>query len=77
TGAYAPLAQRVAKATAKSYADGNGSSPSVVANAISSAIKSRRPKTRYIAGKLARTLILTRKWLGDRFFDRIMMSAVK
>ncbi|MDX2075423.1 MAG: oxidoreductase [bacterium] len=76
-GAYGSLAQRVAKATESSYADGNGSSPSVVANAISSAIKSRRPKTRYVVGKLARPLILARKWLGDRFFDRIMMSAVK
>ena len=76
-GAYASLAQRVAKATKSSYESGNGSSPSVVANAISSAIKSRRPKTRYVAGKLARPLILARKWLGDRLFDRIMMSAVK
>jgi 23S rRNA pseudoU1915 N3-methylase RlmH len=35
----------------------------------------KKPKTRYVAGKLARPLILMRKLLSDRIFDKVIMSA--
>ncbi len=71
---YGDLAQQLAKSTEASYASGGASPPAVISNVISKALTSRRPKTRYAAGKYARPLIAMRKWLGDRMFDRIVMS---
>jgi len=75
-GAYAQMAQNVAKSTAGSYKDGGGSPPQVIANVVSKAVKADKPKTRYAAGKFARMMIGTRKWLGDRVFDRVVLSTV-
>lgn len=72
--AYARLAQRVARATEDSYTPDGSTPPSDIANVISRALGARRPRTRYAAGKYARLLIALRKWLGDRMFDRIIMS---
>lgn len=76
-GPYANLAQRAARATRSSYEKGNGSPPSVVAGVVSSAARARKPKTRYVVGKFAWPLIVMRKWLGDRIFDRVLMSQTK
>ncbi len=78
TGPYAKLAHLIAKATRDTYSKPNASSPpSVIADVIAQAIAERRPKTRYVAGKLAKPLIFIRKWFGDRFFDKAVMSQVK
>ncbi|QNP39383.1 oxidoreductase [Lysobacter solisilvae (ex Woo and Kim 2020)] len=50
------------------------SQPSVVAEAIARAVQAHRPKTRYVAGNLARPLIFVRKYFGDRVYDRLIMS---
>lgn len=76
SGAYADLADKIARATKNTYERG-GSPASVIADVVSRAVKARRPKTRYVAGRLARPMILVRKWFGDRTFDRIIMSAVR
>lgn len=75
--AYAELAQNVAQATKRSYEGGSGSPPTIIADVVSAAVKARRPKTRYVAGNLAKPLLFIRKWLGDRVFDRVVMSAMK
>lgn len=72
--AYGDLARRVEAATVRSYTKGNGSSPRLVAQTVAKALRARRPKTRYVVGKMARPLLLVRKWLGDRIFDRIVLS---
>ncbi len=74
---YADLAAKVSKATDASYADGGGSEPDVIARVIARAIKARRPRTRYVAGSLARPLIGLRRLISDRSFDRLIMSQVK
>ena len=76
-GAYAEMAARVARATARSYQTGGGSSPQLVADTISQVVRSSRPKTRYAMGKFAKPMIAIRKWLGDRAFDRLIMSSVR
>lgn len=77
-GAYAKLANAIANATKDSYDKPNAASPpSVISNAISEAIKSEHPKTRYRAGKFARLMVWIRIYLGDRVFDRVVMSQVK
>jgi NAD(P)-dependent dehydrogenase (short-subunit alcohol dehydrogenase family) len=78
TGPYAKLAQSMAKATRDAYSKPNAASPaSVIADVIARAIASPRPKTRYVAGKLAKPLMFMRKWFGDRLFDMALMSQVK
>ena len=74
-GAYGTLARNVANATKKSSDAKGGTPASVIADVVARAINARRPKTRYVAGRLARPLLLLRKWAGDRIFDRVMMSA--
>lgn len=76
-GPYAKLAQDVAKSTKEAYGHGRGTDPSVVADVVSKAIKARKPRTRYAVGKYARPMIMLRKWLGDRMFDRIVMSLMR
>ena len=49
-----------------------GSPPSVIADTILKAIQARRPKTRYAAGRYAKPVILFRRLVSDRMFDRIM-----
>jgi NAD(P)-dependent dehydrogenase (short-subunit alcohol dehydrogenase family) len=75
--AYGTLAAKVAKATAQSYRPGAGSSPQVIADVVSRAAASRRPRTRYSAGRYAKLMMGVRKWLGDRAFDRLIMSTVR
>jgi NAD(P)-dependent dehydrogenase (short-subunit alcohol dehydrogenase family) len=72
--AYAELAHRMAKATRDSYEVGNASPPSVIANTISRALEASTPRTRYVAGKMAKPVMFLRKWFGDRVYDRVLMS---
>lgn len=77
-GPYKKLAHAMAAATKESYSKkGASSPPSVIANIILKAIATSYPKTRYVKGKMAGLMIALRKNLGDRLFDRIIMSQVK
>ena len=74
---YEGLANTLAKATKEMYDQGKVSPPSVITKFISKAIKSKKPKIRYVAGKYAKPMIFIRKWFGDRMFDKVIMSQVK
>lgn len=56
---------------------GQYSEPTVIANAISKAIKSKNPKTMYVAGKMAKPTIIMRKLLSDKGFDKMFIRMVK
>ncbi len=43
--------------------------PGVVARTIVQAVQSRKPRTRYVTGGLARTMLFMRRLLSDRGFD--------
>jgi NAD(P)-dependent dehydrogenase (short-subunit alcohol dehydrogenase family) len=45
--------------------------PSVVANTIVQAVQASKPKTRYVTGGLARTMLFMRRVLSDRGFDAL------
>ncbi|MDX1627633.1 MAG: oxidoreductase [Fulvivirga sp.] len=75
-GPYAHIAKPLAKATEESYNQGQGSRPELIARVIAKAVKAKRPKTRYVRGKFARPMMFIRKWLGDRIFDKVVMSQV-
>jgi short-subunit dehydrogenase len=77
-GPYSHIAHSMANATRSSYEKkGASSPPSVIANVISKAINAKKPKTRYVAGKMAKPLMFMRKRLSYRMYDRIIMSQVK
>ncbi len=51
--------------------------PEAVARVIVEAIESENPRTRYRITRMARALILLRRFLPDRFFDRRMKRALR
>ena len=75
TGPYAKLTNAVAAATRASYSNNRASPPKLIADVVGKAVAARRPRTRYVAGKFG-SLIALRSWLGDRAFDRIIMSQI-
>ncbi|MEA2704214.1 MAG: hypothetical protein QOD63_2159 [Actinomycetota bacterium] len=71
--AYGDQARRVAAVLRSSAADGGkATDPAVIGEVIGKAATARRPKTRYVAGHGARPLLLARRFLPDRGFDRVM-----
>ena len=44
------------------------------ADVVGTAVAAARPRTRYVRGKFGALLIAMRTWLGDRMFDRILLS---
>ncbi|GGE15062.1 short-chain dehydrogenase/reductase [Aureimonas endophytica] len=75
--AYAKMRQGVATSTRQAYGQGRGSDPTLIADVVARAVAARRPRTRYVAGKYAKPMIAMRAWLGDRMFDRIIMSQMR
>jgi short-subunit dehydrogenase len=77
-GAYEDITKQLANATRQVYDNpGAFSPPSVISNVIVKAIDADKPKTRYVAGKYAKPMLWIRKYLGDRIFDRVIMTQVK
>ena len=68
------LAQAMAKAANEGYEKGDGSPPSVIADVVAKAITATKPKTRYAAGRLAKPILALRRFLPDRWFDRLILS---
>jgi NAD(P)-dependent dehydrogenase (short-subunit alcohol dehydrogenase family) len=71
-GAYADQASAVAKILA---AGGLGSSPEVIAKAVDRAVRARRPRSRYAVGLGAKPIMLARRVLPDKVFDRLVRFA--
>lgn len=67
--AYQRAAAAVARTLAAADRPGAGSSPEAVARAILRAATATRPRTRYPAGRGARTIMVARRLLSDRAFD--------
>lgn len=76
-GPYSKIAAAATKSTSDAYGHGRGTPPSVIANIVSKAVASPRPKTRYVAGKYAKPMMFIRKWLGDTVFDRVITSQMR
>lgn len=77
SGPYGHLVKMVSLSIKKTYGQGTGSSPEMIAEVVSRAVKSSNPRTRYAVGKFAKMLIRMRVWLGDRIFDRIILSQTR
>jgi NAD(P)-dependent dehydrogenase (short-subunit alcohol dehydrogenase family) len=72
-GAYAGLADKMLKAMARQR---KLPPPRAISDLVVKALKAKRPKTRYHGGMLAGPMLFLRRWLSDRAFDRLLMSAL-
>jgi NADP-dependent 3-hydroxy acid dehydrogenase YdfG len=76
-GAYGSLTQKLVASTKAMYEKGQGSKVKVIADTILKIVNSNNPKTRYRVGYFAKPMVWMRIYLGDRLFDKIVMSQVK
>lgn len=76
-GVYGAMAHKIAAALKKMNDNGQGSKPDVIASAVRKIIAAPRPKTRYRVGEMAKPMVWMRVFLGDRAFDKIIMSQIK
>lgn len=75
-GAYATLTGKLVAATQKMYDKGAGSKPELISKTISTIVNASKPKTRYRVGMYAKPMVWLRLYLGDRVFDKLVMSQV-
>lgn len=75
---YEGITNTVANATKRMYdKPGELSPPSVIADLVSKAVNTSKPKNRYVAGKFAKQMMFIRKYFGDNVFDKLIMNTVK
>ena len=71
-GSYTNLVNAITKSTGTTKM-----SPAfVIANTISKIVNSNKPKTRYRVGKWAKPMVWVRIYLGDKLFDKLIMSQI-
>ncbi|MDJ1480882.1 oxidoreductase [Cytophagaceae bacterium YF14B1] len=75
-GAYADFANKAAQVTRKTYSGNQLTDVEILGKTIAKAATDKKPKTRYVKGYMAKPAIAIRKWFGDKFFDRMIMSQV-
>ncbi len=72
---YYNLLDKVKKDAERDYLSGKvGSNPIVVSKAVYKAIKSKRPKTRYVMGQLSFIAMMGKKLLPDKWLDYILLN---
>ncbi|AJO79625.1 oxidoreductase [Pseudomonas sp. MRSN 12121] len=75
SGPYAHQARAIVQTMVDESSRKWYSPPQLIADTIAKAVTARRPKTRYAVGFAARPLLLLRRLLSDRGFDRLMRLA--
>lgn len=76
-GPYSSLTNKLIAATKKMYDSGQGSKTAVISKTVTKIIQASKPKTRYRVGLYAKPMVWLRIYLGDRLFDKIVMSQIK
>jgi len=76
-GAYTTLTQKLVASTKAMYEKGQGSKVKVISDTILKIVNTKKPKTRYRVGYFAKPMVWMRIYLGDKLFDKIVMSQVK
>ncbi len=72
SGPYKPYAEAHARMFARADTSSVSAPPEAVARIVSRALKARRPRTRYAAAGGALPLLMLRRILPDRMFDRVV-----
>jgi len=75
-GAYSILTKKLVEATKKMFEKGQASKSKVIADTVTKIVNASKPKTRYRVGLWAKPMVWLRIYLGDRIFDKIVMSQV-
>jgi NAD(P)-dependent dehydrogenase (short-subunit alcohol dehydrogenase family) len=70
---YGPALQKMAEEV--SHQAATGSPPDVIAESVLHALTSKKPRTRYPSGVGAKRMLLLRRILPDRQFDRLILRA--
>lgn len=73
---YEEQTEKVANGIIKANNPKNVSPTSVISNAVSEIVKSRKVKTRYVLGKNAKTILMLRRLLSDKTYDKVIRSMV-
>lgn len=76
-GPYAEALNKVIQSTREMAEKGKLSHPGVITKLIDKAVHSKKPKTRYVAGAYAKPLMFMRKYMGDRFFDKMLIRQLQ
>jgi NAD(P)-dependent dehydrogenase (short-subunit alcohol dehydrogenase family) len=76
SGAYAEAANKAANNMRRTYQGDRLSPPSLIADVILEAVTARKPRTRYAVGFGAKPMLILRRWLSDRMFDRLIKRAM-
>ncbi|MEM9282151.1 MAG: oxidoreductase [Verrucomicrobiota bacterium] len=76
-GPYKEMATHFAATLQREMVDKGGSDPDVITRLIIKAVETRRPKTRYAAGKYAKLLLWLRRTISDRMYDRIVTTMIR
>ena len=74
--AYSDQIRAVAGSMRNESVQRRQSPPSVIANTVERIVTARRPRTRYAVGFMAKPLIMARRVLPDRVFDRVISAAL-
>jgi NAD(P)-dependent dehydrogenase (short-subunit alcohol dehydrogenase family) len=75
--AYADQATQVGGVLGRAENPRLTSPASVVADAVARAVQARRPRTRYAVGRGARPVLVARRLLRDRTFDRLVTTTFR
>jgi NAD(P)-dependent dehydrogenase (short-subunit alcohol dehydrogenase family) len=51
--------------------------PRIVTNLLLKALRSKRPRTRYHGGHMAGPILLLKRFLPDRWMDRVIMKSIQ
>ncbi len=76
-GPYRELTQKVGRTMNDPQFRSKSSPPSVIADTILAALTASKPKSRYMAGYLAKPMWLLRRFGGDGLYDRAVAQIVK
>lgn len=75
SGPYADFVHKVARGMEN--AGDKMTRVDVLGKEIAKAATVDKPKTRYLKGYMAKPAVKMRKWFGDRFFDKMILSQLK
>ena len=74
---YFQTTHATAKMFKESYENPREFNPNLIANTILKAITVKNPKTRYIAGYMARPYLFLKKILSNKLFDFILLTSLR
>jgi len=76
-GPYKSYTEKVAAGLKQMYGSNTGTPASEIGTLIATIVSSKKTKTRYVKGVLAKPSIFIRKWCGDRFFDWLLAKQLQ